>query len=378
MLNLTQRSVDRVFPWAGTAWRRGAWVAALLSLLLHAWMLNTLNQSFDFKLSQRSGTAPLSTRLILTSGEQERQTPADLMPLQANAPAAAQASRNPSDPTEVGLERNASVSEPVKADNLEKNRSSPGIKSASNAIESVANNTPTGNTSAGSASAAAQQNPALRVVYPRAADLEYEVVRVQRGQTSAGPGWLRWKSDGNEYELLLEWSDSNGLILRQHSAGKFDAMGLAPERFSDKRANRSEQAAHFKRFEGVVVFSNNKPQAPIQAGLQDPLSVLIQLAGILGGDPIRFEIVNVIRVSVAGLDDVQLWEMSLEKPADINVAAANMRAMKLQRKPRNEFDPRLEIWLAPQLGYLPIRIRQSDEQNPETNFTEFSLKRLPF
>jgi len=379
MLNLTQRSVDRVLPWAGTVWRRGAWVDALLSLLLHVWMLNTLNQSFDFKLSQRSGVAPMSTRLILTSGEQERQAPADEVPPQANAPAAVPAQRIPSASTEVGMERNTPVSEPVTADIFERNRSSAGIKTASNAIESVANNPPTQNAiSAGSASAAAQQSPALRVVYPREADLEFEVVRVQRGQTSSGPGWLRWKSDGNEYALLLEWGDTSGSILRQQSAGKFDAMGLAPERFSDKRVNRSEQAAHFKRLEGVVVFSNNKPQTPIQAGTQDPLSVLIQLAGILGGDPKRFEIVNVIRVPVAGLDDVQLWEMSLEKPVDINVTAANMRAMKLQRKSRNEFDPRLEIWLAPQLGYLPIRIRQSDEQNPETNFTEFSLKRLPF
>ncbi|NJM43135.1 MAG: DUF3108 domain-containing protein [Brachymonas sp.] len=58
--------------------------------------------------------------------------------------------------------------------------------------------------------------------------------------------------------------------------------------------------------------------------------------------------------------------------------AANIRAVKLQRKPRNEFDSQLEIWLSPQLGYLPVRMRWSDEHYLQGGFIEMSLKRLPF
>jgi len=36
---------------------------------------------------------------------------------------------------------------------------------------------------------------------------------------------------------------------------------------------------------------------------------------------------------------------------------APMAALKLTRKPRKEFDQKVEIWFAPSLGYLPVRSR---------------------
>ena len=34
-----------------------------------------------------------------------------------------------------------------------------------------------------------------------------------------------------------------------------------------------------------------------------------------------------------------------------------MLALKLTRKPRREYDQKVEIWYAPALGYLPVRNR---------------------
>ena len=31
--------------------------------------------------------------------------------------------------------------------------------------------------------------------------------------------------------------------------------------------------------------------------------------------------------------------------------------VKLTRKPRREFDQLIELWFAPELGYLPVRLR---------------------
>jgi hypothetical protein len=217
----------------------------------------------------------------------------------------------------------------------------------------------------------------LSLQYPPNAQLEFEVLNVRRGQSRAGNGQLNWRSNGGEYFLELESTLLGLAAFTQSSTGAIDAMGLAPERYSDKRFNRSEQAAHFDRARGLVKFSNNKPDAPLLPGIQDRVSVLLQLAGIIGGDPKRYEIVNRIPIPVAGVDAAELWEFSLDAAADITVPAANMRAIKLTRKPRNEFDPKLELWLAPQLGYLPIRIRQTDELSADANFTDLRLKRLP-
>ena len=35
----------------------------------------------------------------------------------------------------------------------------------------------------------------------------------------------------------------------------------------------------------------------------------------------------------------------------------DLPSIKLQRTPRRDFDQRIELWLAPSLGYLPVRLR---------------------
>ncbi len=376
-------------------WRRGFCVAAVISVLVHGCTLNVINQNFDFKFTERSGSASLNTRVIQAASEQAArvQSAEVLQPVQAIQalpprpklpPPVAERQPSPA-PTEM-IARAAPLpdstlrAEPVDA---QRNQPLPGTESTLFATETIAtpipNPTPPPSASmaAGQGSAAAQPSMAVRLQYPPNARLEFDVLRVQRSQSAAGSGFLNWKSDGGAYELQMESSVLGVAIFTQQSVGALDTMGLAPERFSDKRSNRSEQATHFRRALGVVQFSNNKPETSLLPGMQDRLSVLLQLAGIIGGDLKRYEIVNQIALPVAGLDVAEIWEFSIEKPLDITVPAANMRAIKLVRKPRHEFDQQLELWLSPQLGYLPIRIRQIDAQDADTNFMEMSLRRLP-
>lgn len=366
-------------PW--TRWRRGLLVAAILSLLAHGLTFNALNQSFDFKFNERNGTASLNTRVIQAASEKEAgvqpQTTVKLT-TQPEKVALAQAAPQPARPAPSDAQPviPTPLVPPEKPD-LEQNKPVAEDKTMQNATETIAILTPNSQAAAGEGSAAAQPSLAVRLQYPPNALLEFEALNVRRGQSTSGNGQLSWKSNGGEYALQIESTVLGLAVLTQKSGGSLDAMGLAPERYSDKRFNRSEQAAHFERSQGLVKFSNNKPDAPLLPGMQDRLSVLLQLAGIIGGDPRRYAIVNRIVLPVAGVDSAEIWEFSLDAAADITVPAANMRAIKLTRKPRNEFDQKLEAWLAPQLGYLPIRIRQSDEQVTDANFTELSLKRLP-
>jgi hypothetical protein len=371
-------------PWP--QWRRGLFIAVVLSVLAHGLTFNALDQSFDFKFNERSGTASLNTRVIQAASEKEAgaqpQAPAQPAPKPAKA-VATQAAPQPAPaapsaaPPANPMPRAQAPSVPSETENLEQNKPVAGENTAQNATETIASITPTAQTTSDEGAAAAQPSIAVQLQYPPNAVLDYAVQSVRRGQSTSGSGQVSWKIDGSEYELQLESAVLGFVVLTQKSVGTLNSQGLAPERFSDKRLNRSEQAAHFMRAQGIVKFSNNQPDAPLLPGMQDRLSVLLQLAGIIGGDTKRYEIVNRILIPVAGADKSELWEFSLEKPLDITVPAANMRAIKLVRKPRNEFDQKLEIWLSPQLGYLPIRILQADEQNPEGSFTELSLKRLP-
>jgi hypothetical protein len=41
----------------------------------------------------------------------------------------------------------------------------------------------------------------------------------------------------------------------------------------------------------------------------------------------------------------------------LNLPYGDLPSVKLLRTPRRDFDQRIELWLAPSLGYLPVRLR---------------------
>jgi hypothetical protein len=195
--------------------------------------------------------------------------------------------------------------------------------------------------------------PALAI--PEPARLNYDVAIERLGLTLHSSAQLTWRHDGTQYEAQLEVG--GGLYPKrvQRSTGRITAEGLAPERFSDK--SRSEQATHFVREQGKVVFSNNKPDAPLPPGVQDRTSFIIQLAAMLASAPARFPAGTNIVMPVAGTSDVEPWVFTVEGEEDLSLPAMKLKAVKLQRLPRKDYDIKVELWLAPRLDYAPVRLR---------------------
>ncbi len=165
---------------------------------------------------------------------------------------------------------------------------------------------------------------------------------------------LGWQQDGASYDAKLSFG-AFGLRRVQTSRGQITVDGLAPTRFSDKY--RSEIAAHFVREKGQVTFSANTPDAPLLAGAQDRLSVVLQLAAMVAGDPERFVRASTITLQIIGPRDVDIWLFTVEEDETLSLPGGPQATRKLVRNPRREFDQKVELWLAPALGYLPARIR---------------------
>jgi len=126
-------------------------------------------------------------------------------------------------------------------------------------------------------------------------------------------------------------------------------------RFSDKY--RSEVAAHFDREKGRVTFSANTPDVPLLAGAQDRLSILVQLAAMIAGDPEHYPEATTITVQTIGPRDADTWLFTVGKEETLILPGGQQATLKLIRNPRQEFDQTVELWLAPALGYLPARLR---------------------
>jgi hypothetical protein len=190
---------------------------------------------------------------------------------------------------------------------------------------------------------------------PQPSVMRYEVTLRSRGVTVQGQARLDWWHNGQQYDLRLELS-APGLRERvQQSAGQITEEGLAPDRFSDK--SRGEQATHFDRAQQRLVFSNNRPGAALAAGMQDRLSVVVQLSMLVAGDAARFPPGTQVAIPTASTREAEDWVFRVEGEEDLDLPGGHLRALKLERLPRREFDQKVELWLAPGKDYAPVRLR---------------------
>ena len=204
-------------------------------------------------------------------------------------------------------------------------------------------------------SAGPQTTPVTAINLPGSTLLLYKMTGTSKGLTYQADAELGWNNSGNQYAAYMKISALFLGARSMSSAGEITASGLAPTRFADKF--RSELAAHFQPEKGKITFSANTPDVPWIEGAQDRVSVFLQLGGMLAAKPEAFPIGSEITFYTVGPRDADTWTFVVEAEEKLNLLKRDMPSIKLARKPRREFDQRVEIWYAPSLGYLPVRNR---------------------
>jgi len=200
-----------------------------------------------------------------------------------------------------------------------------------------------------------QTTPVTAINLPGSTLLFYKMTGTAKGLDYHANAELGWNNSGSQYEAYMKVSALFLGARSMTSAGQITASGLAPTRFADKF--RSELAAHFQPEKGKITFSANTPDAPWIEGAQDRVSVFLQLGGMLAAKPEAFPVGSEITLYTVGPRDADTWTFTLEAEEDLNLPKGEMAAIKLTRKPRREFDQKVEIWYAPSLDYLPVRNR---------------------
>lgn len=206
---------------------------------------------------------------------------------------------------------------------------------------------------AGAGTPASTAPPPVRL--PPSTRLAFDVNGQAKKFAYSARAELLWQHDGSRYEARQEISAFLVGTRAQRSVGAVTAQGLLPERFSDRA--RSEQAAHFDYTKGRVTFSANTPEAPAAPGVQDRLSVFIQLGALLAADPGRFVPGTRITLNTVSARSADRWTFTIEGPETLELPVGTTPTLKLQRLPRKDYDQKAELWVAPALGYLPVRIR---------------------
>lgn len=211
--------------------------------------------------------------------------------------------------------------------------------------------------------------PVYATRVPAPTTLRYAVQRLAAGgivvrPEAAAEALLQWRHDGSRYFASLRISGTRRPLLEQSSRGSFDANGLAPERFIDRRRGRLVGAAHFRRDSGRISFSGPTHDFPAWPGAQDRLTWLPQLAAVVAmaaagpasGQAMPAEI-SVFVADARGL--ARLWVFQALGFETVPGPNGPAQALHLQRSPQRPDDMRVDVWLDPSLDFWPLRLTQA-------------------
>ncbi len=231
------------------------------------------------------------------------------------------------------------------------------------------------------------EDPALPAVRIGGTDLAAELA-----ETGVLPGGLParatyvYLTTGSEYQVLtaetsVTWTLADDgryaarlmvvalgiTALELKSTGELRRFGLAPERFTQKRIRRSEEAANFDWSRRRVTFSTRSFERELREGTQDRLSFQFQLMALAQRLPERFSPGAAIEFPVAGPDGVDDYAFLVGNEEIVATELGAFAARKLER-PRSVggADARIEVWLAPALQWLPVKLRFTDRRGRTT------------
>lgn len=182
----------------------------------------------------------------------------------------------------------------------------------------------------------------------------YDVTGHAKGLSYQAEGSLHWQHDGQRYRVQMTLR-ALWLQRQQTSSGRLDAEGLHPEHFIDQA--RKTREIWFDPQQHTQHTGNGPPQ-PAPEGVQDRLSVFFQLAtqlnratAIAAPTPTNWPIL------VAGGADSETWHFEAQGSERQPLPAGVYDTVKFTRRPRHSSDQTVEVWLAPTLHHIPVRLR---------------------
>lgn len=212
-----------------------------------------------------------------------------------------------------------------------------------------------------------------KVDVPPTAELTYDVVRTDADGTRwSGQALLSWKRNEHAYQMRFEagikivFARVNLAVLT--SEGQLGSTGLAPVKMTEKRRGRSLTATHFDWPGNKLTFSASQANVALQPGAQDKATVPLQLTAIARGD--QSQLSGDIDIFVGEERWGAVYTFNVVGAEEIDTPLGRLQAVRITRPPKpGSYKSRLDIWLSPAHGWLPVQIRSSEANGAVTTQT---------
>ena len=243
------------------------------------------------------------------------------------------------------------------------------------------------------AEAPVQASPAD--TWPAATRLSYVVTGYYRGDLH-GSARVQWQREGaapaaattappaapsvpggpSRYQVQLDLYALGITLFTMTSQGELGAQGLAPKVYEERRPGGVRRVW----FEGDNLRLDDGRKVPLPQLAQDTASQFVELGHRFSTGREVLQVGREVAIWLARPGGVDLW--TYDVVAEENLRAGNLGTISAFRlKPRPLANPRgnvmAEIWFAPSLQFLPVRVRISmgQEQGNDT-FVDLLVERI--
>jgi Protein of unknown function (DUF3108) len=221
------------------------------------------------------------------------------------------------------------------------------------------------------------------LAWPPSTRLTYVLTGTAKGGPVEGQATVEWLRSGNRYQVFMEASVGPSfaplMTRRDSSEGEITADGLSPSRYSQETKVVLQKPRRQTIFlDADRIRFPNGTEAPRPAGVQDSVSQFVHLTWLFTTHPDWLVAGRSIELPLALPRQVSPWTYDVVgAQTQYTLTAGPVETMHV--KPRRESkgtggDLTVELWVAPSLQYLPVRI--VIKQDAET-YIDLLLEKLP-
>ena len=230
------------------------------------------------------------------------------------------------------------------------------------------------------ASAAAAASAVEGFVWPKATRVSYVLTGNWRGELN-GRAEVEWIKIDDRYQVNVAMHagpEVAPLVARRMtSEGRIVANGLAPERYEEetKVVMREDRRISMVFAADLVTLGNGQQRVRLP-GVQDTASQFVQFTWMFGSQPERLRVGNTFEFPLALPRSMNTWvyDVAEEVLLDTEIGPLKTFHLKPRRNVRRPGEWVVEMWFAPELRFLPVRLRI--EQDAQT-YVELLIARKP-
>jgi hypothetical protein len=224
--------------------------------------------------------------------------------------------------------------------------------------------------------AAAASAPAFD--WPPSTRLTYVMNGNYRGEVQ-GSATVEWIRVGLRYQVHMEAivgaSFAPLLVRRASSEGELGDNGLTPRRFEGEQRVAFKSRRWAMSFDPERVHLPEGREVPAPPGVQDEASLFVQLTWLFTTQPQALRAGRRIEVPLALPRRVDTWTYDVIGEETLRMPFGEVSTVHVKpRRPARSTDLSAQMWFAPGLQYLPVRILV--HQDTDT-FIDLQLQRAP-